>query len=53
MKKLKCFIASSKSLDRQRDILKSVLMNMQDKWNVNVEVKSFESFSSTVSRKGQ
>lgn len=53
MKRIKCFIAGSKNQERQREILLSVFSNMQTKWNVMFETKSFLNFNGTLSSDGQ
>ncbi|HIY37352.1 MAG TPA: hypothetical protein H9972_11670 [Candidatus Paraprevotella stercorigallinarum] len=53
MKRIKCFIAGSKDQERQREILTSVLGNMQSKWDVIFEAKSFMDFNGTLSPDGQ
>ena len=53
MKKIRCFVAGAKDQERQREILTSVLGNMQTKWNVMFETKSFVDFNGTLSSDGQ
>lgn len=51
--KLKCFIAGSKALEKQRIIFRSVLSKMQNLWDITIEAKTFEDFSTTLSEEGR
>lgn len=51
--KLKCFIAGSKALEKQRIIFRSILSKMQNLWNITIEAKTFEDFSTTLSEEGR
>ena len=45
IKQYKVFIAGSKDLSDQRNILRAVLMRKQVEFNVMIETKTFEDFS--------
>lgn len=51
--KLKCFIAGSKVLEKQRIAFRSVLSKMQNLWDLTIEAKTFEDFPTTLSKEGR
>lgn len=51
--KLKCFIAGSKALEKQRIEFRSVLSKMQNLWDITIEAKTFEDFPTTLSEEGR
>ena len=47
-RQLKVFIAGSKVLSEQRNILRAVLMRQQGLFNIMIEAKTFEDFADSL-----